>query len=413
MVEKTLTINMERLMDTIEQSANIGRLPGGGICRLTLTNEDKQMRDLFTEWMNSSGLKVRVDDFGNIYGRMEGKKRDAEAVLIGSHLDTQPEGGRYDGILGVLTGLEVLRTIHENEIVLDRPVELVCFTNEEGSRFEPAMLGSGGLAGAFDKEYIYHIKDRSGRTFIDELVRIGYLGSEENRAKNIHSYIELHIEQGPILERENLDVGIVTGIQGMNWIEVKVTGETNHAGTTPMNMRKDALRTAVRIIDKVQELTQNMDGGALITVGRMSLLPNSINCIPGEVVFSIDIRHPEDEIRKNIVKRIEQTIQQIVNQDQTLVEYQTIMDISTTHFSEKLIKLISEGANKLGYTSKKMMSGAGHDAKFMSHIAPTAMIFVPCAGGKSHCQEEYTTGESIEKGARLLLYVVNQLAGNI
>ena len=410
MTEQTQLINIERLMNTIEESAKIGQLEQGGIGRLALTDEDKSMRDLFVNWLESTGLTVRVDDFGNIYGRREGKNPKAAAVLIGSHLDTQPEGGRYDGILGVLSGFEVLKVLHENEIELERPIELVCFTNEEGARFEPPILGAGGLAGVFSQDFVFTRQDKDGKVFLDELKRIGYHGAKDHRADNIYSYLELHIEQGPVLEHEKLDIGVVTGIQGMNWLEVKVTGQADHAGPTPMNMRKDSLMAAAKMIIEIKETIKKHDSEATVTVGRLSLLPNSINCVPGEVVFSVDIRHSVDAVREHLLGLLKQKIGMTAATEQVELEMNQIWETPASHFSSELIQCISESAEQLGYSHQQMISGAGHDAKYINEMAPTAMIFVPSVDGKSHCQEEFTRQEAIEKGANVLLNVVRKLA---
>ncbi|GLY10805.1 M20 family metallo-hydrolase [Pseudobacillus badius] len=411
MVEKTLSINLCRLMETIQMSGQIGSLDKGGLCRLALTDEDKQMRDLFVKWLKEANLAVRFDDFGNIYGRKEGINPTAAAILIGSHLDTQPEGGRYDGILGVLSSLEVLRTLNEQPIDLERPVEIVCFTNEEGARFEPPIMGAGGLAGVFEKSFIFNCTDKDNKTFGEELERIGYKGSQKNRIDGIFSFIELHIEQGPVLECENVDIGIVTGIQGMNWLEAKVIGQADHAGPTPMSMRQDALAAASKMITEIQQIVTEQDTEATATVGRLSLIPNSINCVPGEVTFSIDIRHSDDRIRKHLHSEVLQRISTIAVIENVQIEVKEIWETDSSHFSEELIECITEQARLLGYSTKKMISGAGHDAKYINKLANTAMIFVPSAGGKSHCQEEFTEETAIEKGANLLLRIVQKLAG--
>lgn len=410
MIQQKLKIDINRLMQRIEKSAEIGALPQGGIRRLALTNEDKEMRDVYVEWLKNIGLSVRIDDFGNIYGRKEGDHPEAPPVLIGSHLDTQPEGGRYDGILGVLAGLEALAVLQENNISLNRSIELICFTNEEGARFEPPILGAGGLSGRFKKDFIYSRKDREGKTFHEELKRIGYLGAKENRIKSSHCYLELHIEQGPVLEHKELDIGVVTGIQGMDWLEVKITGQSDHAGPTPMNMRKDALYVTSKIIQMIRETVIRKNGEATATVGRMEIKPNSINCVPGEVVFSVDIRHSDNAIKEKLTQIIIDKISTIAANEHVFVEVTKIWESSATPFSKKLVDLLSEKAEELGYSYQKMISGAGHDSKYMSDITPTAMIFVPSIDGKSHCQEEFTTAEAIEKGANLLLNTVYQLA---
>lgn len=410
MFEQGLKININRLMKTINESAKIGGLSRGGICRLALSDEDKKMRDLYIQWLENNGLQVRIDDFGNIYGRKEGKNPHAAPILIGSHLDTQPEGGRFDGILGVLAGLEVLATLNESGVQTERPIELINFTNEEGSRFEPPILGAGGLAGHFDQEFVYTRQDRDGKTFLNELKRIGYHGTEGNRIQNSHCYIELHIEQGPVLERKGLDIGAVTGIQGMDWLEVKITGQSDHAGPTPMSMRKDALYVTSKLIQLIQDTVVNHNEEATATIGRMAITPNSINCVPGEVVFSVDIRHSDDSVKEQLCKMIIEKMSITAAAEQVSIEINKIWETSASRFSDELINMITETSNELGYSNQKMISGAGHDSKYMNEITPTAMIFVPSVDGKSHCQEELTSEEAIEKGANVLLYTVCKLA---
>ncbi|HBZ11916.1 MAG TPA: Zn-dependent hydrolase [Bacillus bacterium] len=409
-MEKDLKIDIKRLMKTINESAEIGRLSRGGICRLALTDEDKEMRDLYVKWLKKIGLQVRIDDFGNIYGRKEGKNPDAPPVLIGSHLDTQPEGGRYDGILGVLAGLEVLTVLNESAIQTERPIEIINFTNEEGSRFEPPILGAGGLSGHFNQDFVYTRTDREGKAFLEELQRIGYHGEKRNRIQNSYCYLELHIEQGPVLEHKNLDIGVVTGIQGMDWLEVKITGQSDHAGPTPMNMRKDALYVASKLIQLIRDTIINYNEEATATVGRMAIKPNSINCVPGEVIFSVDVRHSDDTVKEYLSQVIIEKLSIAAATENVSIEINKIWETSSSHFSEELIQVISKTTEELGYTSQKMISGAGHDSKYMNEITPTAMIFIPCVDGKSHCQEEFTSQEAIEKGANLLLHTVCKLA---
>ncbi|MFD1707413.1 Zn-dependent hydrolase [Siminovitchia sediminis] len=411
MIKQKVQIDIHRLMKTLEHSGEIGKLSQGGICRLALTDEDKMMRDEYVQWLKDSGLQVRIDDFGNIYGRREGKNPDAPPVLIGSHLDTQPEGGRYDGILGVLAGLEAIRTLNDAQIETDRPVELINFTNEEGARFEPPILGAGGLSGHFDKDFVYSRTDREGRTFLDELKRIGYLGAESNRIQQSYCYLELHIEQGPVLEHKGLDIGVVTGIQGMDWLEVKITGQSDHAGPTPMSMRKDALYAASKLIQLIRETVITENEEATATVGRIEIKPNSINCVPGEVIFSVDVRHSDDKVKEQLSKLIIEKISIAAAAEQVKIETRKIWETSASHFSTRLVETIADTANELGYSSQKMISGAGHDSKYMNEITPTAMIFVPSADGKSHCQEEFTSQDAIEKGANVLLHSICKLAG--
>lgn len=412
MNDSLLTINALRLQETFLSSAQIGALGNGGLCRLALSDEDKAMRDVYVDWLKAAGLAVRVDDFGNIYGRREGKNKEAAAVLVGSHLDTQPQGGKYDGILGVLAALEVIRTLNDQGIETERPIEIVNFTNEEGARFEPPMLGSGGIAEIFEKAFILGRKDRKGKSLGEELTRIGYAGSDSNRARaqQIHRYVELHIEQGPVLERGNLTIGAVEGIQGMTWLEVKLTGQADHAGPTPMSMRKDALVAASKMIVAIQQTSKEIDDSATTTVGRISAEPGAVNCVPGEVVFSIDVRHFDDTIKEKMIEIILEKISTIAAVEQVEIEVSKLWDIAATHFSPDIVTCVLEGAQAYGYSAKRMVSGSGHDAKYMNDVVPSGMIFIPSVDGKSHCEEEFTRWEDVEKGTNLLLHVIQSLA---
>lgn len=400
-------IRLKRLMSTIDESAQIGKIPGNGLGRLALTDDDKQIRDLFKQWMIEAGLDVRVDDFGIMYGRRRGKS-DKKPVLMGSHLDTQPNGGRFDGVLGVLSALEVVRTLNDYGIETERPIEIVNFTNEEGARFEPSMIASSGLAGDIQRDEMYQVTDRHGKRFGDELERIGYKGEAKNRVKDPAAYVELHIEQGPILENAGVSIGAVEGIQGEHALEVVVSGESGHAGTTPMNMRKDALTAAAEMIGDVETLAK--DQGTVATVGRLSLSPDVVNVIPGEVTFSVDIRHFNDRTRNEIIREVKNNIQAIADNRGVTVEVQDLWPTPTEHFDPEIVKLIENISGEQGYSVKRMPSGAGHDAKYMNQLAPTGMIFVPSVAGKSHVESEFTKDADIEKGANVLLHLVHHLA---
>lgn len=402
-------INSQRLLDTINKSSEIGTLPNGGLCRLSLTEEDKQMRDLFFQWMIESGLTVRVDDLGNMYGRREGRNNQLAPVLIGSHLDTQPKGGKFDGILGVLGALEVVRTLNDYNIETERPIEIVNFTNEEGARFEPSMQGSGVIANIFNKQLVMGTKDSKGLSFSEELARIGYQGSIENRPKDIFCYLELHIEQGPVLEDKDKTIGIVTGIQGMNWLEVTVTGKTVHTGTTPMHKRKDTVLHAAKLITKTYELAEGFPN-LLIAVGRIKASPNVINSVAEITVFSIDIRHHDDLVRDRFTTMLKEKIATMTLVEEMEVSIKEISKEETEYFSEDIIKISEAVAEKHGYSSLKMISGAGHDAKYINRLAPTGMIFIPSINGVSHCEEEYSTPDDIEKGVQVLFDTVLTLA---
>ncbi len=408
-----LRINLERLERSLIASAEIGAIQGGGICRPALTDEDQAMRDLYVGWLKERGLQVRVDDFGNIYGRKPGRNPELAPVLIGSHLDTQLEGGRFDGIYGVLAGLEVLDALLENGIQTERPIDIVNFTSEEGSRFEPPMLGSGGVAGEFPEDYVLSREDGQGLTFGGELKRIGYAGSKANRASGVHGYVELHIEQGPILEKNAVSIGAVEGIQGMTWLSVRLKGETAHAGPTPMHGRKDALLVASMIRVAIQEVIRDVDPNIRLTVGKMSLYPNVANCVPGEVSFSVDIRHMNDAIREQAIEYVTYKMATLASKENIGIQVNTHWNVNAVYFAPKIVDLVLEGASAYGYSSMPISSGAGHDSKHMSQITDTGMIFVPSVNGKSHCIEELTLPEDLEKGANILLYVALRLANEI
>ncbi|MCS0787438.1 M20 family metallo-hydrolase [Cytobacillus firmus] len=404
-----LMVNRKRLLDTINVSSSIGALENGGLNRLALTEEDKKMRNIFVKWLQEEKLDVRVDDLGNIYGRRKGKFNDSPAVAIGSHLDTQPCGGRFDGILGVLTALEVVRTLNENNIETDYPIEIVNFTNEEGARFEPPMLGSGGVAGEFTTDFIYNTKDNENISFQEALKKIQYMGDEKHRLRDIKYFIELHVEQGPILEKNNKLIGIVEGIQGISWLNVKVVGETNHAGPTPMENRKDALAPSAKMVTKVYEITNEIEG-LKTTVGKLNVKPNITNVIPGEVEFMIDVRHKDDEIRAGTIDRLREQLGTIAVMNNVEVTISTDWNSDAVLFSSEVMDVISEAAGVLGYSTLRLFSGPGHDAKYISKMADTGMIFLPSINGISHNEKELTLEDDIEKGANVLLNTILKLA---
>ncbi|MFG6118008.1 Zn-dependent hydrolase [Thalassobacillus sp. B23F22_16] len=405
---KTLNhINEERLFRNLSKSSEIGAIPGKGLRRLALSDEDKKMRDVFKAWCEKAGLSVRVDDFGNMYARRKGKKV-LPPVVLGSHLDTQPAGGRFDGVLGVLLALEVVNTLNDHNIETDRPVEIVNFTNEEGARFEPPMLGSGGIAGVFDQEYVYSRKDRDGHSFQEELQRIGYKGEKENRLGDFHSYVELHIEQGPVLEDENKQIGIVEGVQGISWMEVTVTGEADHAGPTPMHLRKDALMAAAEIMHHLEKKVANTE--VTVTVGKISASPDTVNCVPGEVYFTVDIRSTDDSLREEAVEEAKTLIREVCQDRQVDVDTTELWETEKIDFDKGILDAIEESVEDLGYSSRKIVSGAGHDAKYINNIGPTAMIFLPSVNGKSHVPSELTLDEDIISGANVLYQTTLALA---
>lgn len=405
----TFKINEQRFLETFTISSSIGATVNGGLHRLALSNQDKEMRDIFVQWLKDANLKVRVDDFGNIYGRREGKIPDAPVVAMGSHLDTQPTGGRFDGVLGVLSALEVIRVLNDHQYVTDFPIEIINFTNEEGARFEPPMLGSGGLAGVFTKDFIYNSKDKEGVTFKEALNEIDFMGDEQNRIKHVKNFVELHIEQGPILEKENKDIGIVSGIQGMSWLHIDVYGVTNHAGPTPIDCRKDALVASSAMIVKVNEVI-NKFPGLLITVGKIDNYPNVVNVVPGHTAFTLDIRHPDDQVRMKAIETLKTELQTVAESNRVSVAIKTDWDSPAVHFSNEVCASIARASAQHGYSTFSLFSGPGHDAKYMSKLANTGMIFVKSLAGISHNEEELTLEDDLIKGANVLLSTILELA---
>lgn len=401
-----LRINQQRLQDTLEQSAKIGGTKNHGITRLTLTDEDKQMRDLFVEWLKEINLEVVIDEMGNIFGKRQGKNNNLAPVLSGSHLDTQPKGGRFDGIFGVLGMLEVMRTLHENNIVTERPIMIVDWTNEEGSRFSPAMCSSGVWAGALERDWVYAKKDLNGKIFQDELERIGYRGSIAAKKIPLHAYYELHIEQGPILEREQKIIGAPKGILCLHWYDIYLEGEANQVGPTPMAGRHDALCAAAEMILKTNELPTKMGGNMVATVGEIQNLPNSRNIIPDNVHFTVDIRSWDDALALNAWENLKHDFIAIAKQRGCPIRIEESWRVQHAEFDKKLVRRVLDVGNELGYPTMETVSGAGHDASYMNQIAPTAMIFVPSINGRSHVEVEDTKIADCAAGANVLLHCI-------
>ncbi|AIF44447.1 Zn-dependent hydrolase [Virgibacillus sp. SK37] len=395
-------IRLERLKNRILRMAEIGGTENNGVTRLALSQEDKKGRDLFVKWMKELKLDVRIDDFGNIYGRKKGSNPEAPVVMMGSHLDSVPKGGRFDGVLGVLAGLEVVESLIENNVEHENPIEIVSFTNEEGARFTPQMLGSGAVTNQFPKDYTYSRKDNDNFIFYEELERIGYLGKEENRLKNVGTFIEFHIEQGPVLETNNKAIGIVEGISGFSWLEVTVTGETNHSGSTPMELRKDALSTTATTIQTIQKWAEEKEDGTVATIGTIRAEPGIINAVPGKVVFTLDVRDRNKEQFHFYMNEIQELIKDCVQRDSLNCTIQEIKTHSPVSFAPWITNIIEEVSAESKVPYQRITSGAGHDAMYLNTVADTAMIFVPSIGGKSHCEEEYTPWEDIEKGINVL-----------
>ena len=403
---QNLQIDAQRLWDSLMHTAQIGATPKGGICRLTLTDLDRQVRDWFKAQCQALGCDVAVDEVGNIFARRRGKNPALPPIAMGSHLDTQPTGGKFDGVLGVLSALEALRTLHDLGYETNAPIEIVNWTNEEGSRFAPAMLASGVFAGVFTAEYAHARADRDRKTFGGELQRIGYKGSEKSGVRKFSAMFELHIEQGPILEDEGSMIGVVQGVQGMRWYEVTVSGQAAHTGTTPMPRRKNALVGAARVIDRIDTIAREHAPDAVGAVGLIENKPNSRNVIPDEVFFTVDFRHPDEAVLDAMEAKLRAALAEILVPLNLGYEENRIWSSPPVKFAPDQIDCVRIGVAKSGFTSRDMISGAGHDAAYVARVAPTTMIFVPCRGGISHNEAESTSFAQCAAGAQVLLNAV-------
>ncbi|MBB2167753.1 M20 family metallo-hydrolase [Gluconacetobacter aggeris] len=394
------------LWTDILETARFGGTPKGGIRRLALTEEDRQVRAWFVAACTALGCTVSHDSMGNQFARRPGRDADLPPITMGSHLDTQPTGGKFDGIVGVLGGLAVLRALHASGFETRHPIELINWTNEEGARFAPAMLASGVFAGIFTEQEALDRTDRDGIRFGDALATIGYRGAAPCGQHPVAAYFELHIEQGPILEAEGKTIGIVTGVQGMRWYEVTLTGRDSHAGTTPMTMRADALLAAARIIEAVSTVALAHGPDAVGTVGLMENRPNSRNVVPGTVFFSIDLRHPDDTTVSAMETDLRARIEHIVAAAGIGLAMERVWDSPAVHFDPDCIASVRAATDSFGYPARDIVSGAGHDAAYLARVAPTTMIFVPCAGGLSHNEAESAEPADVAAGANVLLRAV-------
>lgn len=404
-----LHTNVGRLKESLLEMAKIGATPGGGVTRTALSEEDRRGRDQIVAWLKAANLAVRVDDLGNIYGRLEGKDPSLSPVLMGSHADSVPGGGRFDGILGVMTALEVARTFRDLGLKPARSIEVVDWTNEEGARFEPAMACSGAIAGRFTPDYIYSRVDRDGKVFGEELERIGYKGDIANRVGSIYAYFEPHIEQGPVLEAEGIPIGVVSGILGLKWMNVTLRGVQQHAGPSPMRSRHDAMVTTGRIIAALRDMALEYPDPAVATVGRIKATPGIINQIPGEVVISADMRHWTPEGHEEMGQKALALIKRIAEEEGVQADVDVFWTCPPITFPEEMVGLIERTVRELGVPNRRIVSGAGHDAQYIHEIAPTGMIFVRTIGGKSHCETEDIHWEDAQAAADVLLNAVVKL----
>jgi len=405
-----LRINGDRLWDSIHELAEIGPGIAGGSNRQTLTDDDKQGRELFQRWCTDAGMSMGLDQMGTMFARREGEEPGLDPVYIGSHLDTQPTGGRYDGVLGVLSGLEVIRTLNDLGIRTKRPIVVVNWTNEEGARFAPAMLASGVFAGIHTLDWAYARKDPKGNTFGEELKRIGWVGDEKVGARKMHAYFEYHIEQGPILEAEHRQIGVVTHGQGLWWLEFTLTGKEAHTGSTPMKMRVNAGLAMSRIIEMVQAVAMSEQPGAVGGVGQVFFSPNSRNVLPGSVVFTVDIRSPELAKLDRMRARIEGEAAKICEALGVGCAIEAVGHFDPVAFDETLVSRVRSAAERLGYSHMNIISGAGHDACWTARVAPSTMIMCPCVDGLSHNEAENISKDWASAGADVLFHAVVETA---
>jgi N-carbamoyl-L-amino-acid hydrolase len=401
-----MQINGKRLWQSLMDMAKIGATEKGGCCRLALTDLDRECRNLFVQWLKKEGCTLRIDTMGNIFAHRPGRNETLPPVITGSHLDTQPTGGKFDGVYGVLAGLEILRTLNDYNYETEAPIEVVVWTNEEGSRFVPPMTGSGVFAGAYDLDFGHSRADLDGVTLGKELGRIGYLGKETCGQKVIGSYFELHIEQGPILETEGRTIGIVTGAQGLNCYNVRVLGMESHAGTTPMNSRSDALLGASKIIIGINQIAVSHKPYGVGTVGCMEVRPNSRNTIPDNVFFSVDIRHPDAGALEQMDAELHDICLKVCDMENLTFKFERVWHSLPIIFDANCVAVVRECARSLGLRHMDIISGASHDACNISRVAPTAMVFIPCKNGISHNEIETATFEDVRAGCNVLLHAL-------
>lgn len=407
----TLRVNADRLWNSLEAMAQIGATAAGGCNRQALTNLDRQGRDLFVRWAGEVGCTIEIDEVGNIFARRSGSDPAALPVLAGSHLDTQATGGKYDGVYGVLAGLEVLRVLHENGVTTRAPLEVAVWTNEEGCRFAPAMLGSGVVSGTYARDFAYAVKDKEGHSFRDELERIGYLGTRPAVPQAYAAMFEAHIEQGPILEKEGLTIGAVTGIQGAYWFDVTFTGQSCHAGPTPMEMRRDPWEAALPVMAGAFALARANGPWGRATIGDVRVEPGSRNTVPARLVVSIDIRHPDAATLDAMVADLRGLVERECAAHGISGEIAQVWHMPATAFDAGLVERVAAAAGRLGHSCMKIVSGAGHDSLHTAQFAPTTMIFVPCADGLSHNEAEAAAASDLAAGADVLLQVMLDVAG--
>ena len=409
-IASNFKINGDRLWETIMEMAKIGPGIAGGNNRQTLTDEDAKGRALFQKWCDEANLSMGIDKMGTMFARREGTDPDALPVYVGSHLDTQPTGGKYDGILGVLGGLELIRSLDDMNIKTKHPIVLVNWTNEEGTRFAPPMMASGVFAGVHTLDWAYAKEDSDGKKFGDELKKIGWIGDEEVGSRKMKAFFELHIEQGPILETEGKDIGVVSRGQGLNWLQVTLTGRESHTGSTPMPMRRNAGLGMAKITSLVHEIAMSHQPDAVGAVGHCDVYPNSRNIIPGKVVFTIDFRSPSFDTQDDMERRLHEGAKEICNSLDLELEIEKVGHFDPVTFDEGCVSTIRRAAERLGYSHRDIISGAGHDACWINKVAPTAMVMCPCVDGLSHNEAEDISQDWAVAGSNVLFHAVLETA---
>ena len=407
---ENLKINGDRLWNSLMEMAKIGPGVAGGNNRQTVTDEDGEGRHLFQSWCTAAGMTMGLDQMGNMFAHRVGTDADALPVYVGSHLDTQPTGGKYDGVLGVLSGLEIIRTLNDLNIQTKHPIVVTNFTNEEGTRYAPALLSSGVFVGIHTQEWAYEREDANGLKFGAELERIGWKGDEEVGARKMHAFFELHIEQGPILEAEAMEVGVVTHGQGLSWTQVTITGRESHTGSTPMPMRKNAGLGMARVLELVDEIAWSHKPHAVGAAGHIDVYPNSRNVIPGKVVFTIDFRSPELAIIEDMNARLRRGAQKICDEMGLEVTFEKVGGFDPVEFDAGCVSAVRNAAERLGYSHRDLISGAGHDACLINRVAPTAMVMCPCVDGLSHNEAEEISKDWAVAGTDVLLHAVLETA---
>ena len=410
---KTLRVKSDRLWSRLMQMAEIGSTANGGCNRQALTDLDRQGRTLLLQWCSDAGCHAQWDEIGNLFIRRQGVNNSLGAVVTGSHLDTQPTGGKFDGVYGVLAGLEVIETLNDHNIQTERPIDLVVWTNEEGARFSPAMMGSGVFCGALNLQEMLSVKDKEGVTVAQALTETGYAnGSFQTKDYEIYAAFEVHIEQGPILEQQQKQIGVVSGIQGIRWYDLTVTGEPVHAGPTPMTSRQDSVKGAIQIMDALYKLVEERAPSARITFGDLKAQPGSRNTVPKTVSIAIDLRHPNEVQLNDMDQQLRSLVKHVCEQEKLAFEIETIWHFKAIEFSKRCITAVEHSVKQLGYSHMDIVSGAGHDSGYLSQVAPTSMIFIPCKDGISHNEAESAKPEDITAGCNVLLHAMLSAANS-